>query len=168
MPGWLKFLLIIIVLPILVGAIVLLVAGRPVAFEILQRRIAARFPEVKWISTQDLGRWQDDAGQPQPLILDARSQPEVAVSHLRAALPIDPYTRSTRALRGAGPSEAPGACSSAGYRGARVTSWINRAGYTRVVNLWGGLFKWANEGGPMIREENRATPRVHPYDRRWG
>ena len=103
MPGWLKFLLIIIVLPILVGAIVLFVAGRPVAFEILQRRIAARFPEVKWISTQDLGRWQDDSGQPQPLILDARTQPEFAVSHLRGAVLIDPYRPSLRPLRG-GPS----------------------------------------------------------------
>jgi rhodanese-related sulfurtransferase len=168
MPGWLKFLLIIIVLPILVGGIVLFVAGRPLAFEILQRRISARFPEVKWISTQDLGRWQDDTGQPQPLILDARTQPEFAVSHLRGAVPIDPYKPSMRALRGSRPSEAIVVYSSAGYRGARVMSWLNRAGYSSVVNLSGGLFKWANEGRPMVGDENRPTAMVHPYDRRWG
>jgi rhodanese-related sulfurtransferase len=168
MPGWLKFLLLIIVLPMLVGAIVLFVAGRPVAFEILQRRIAARFPEVKWISTQDLGRWQDDSGQPQPLILDARTQPEFAVSHLRGAILIDPYRPSLRPLRGARPSEAIVVYSSAGYRGARVASWLKRAGYTSVVNLSGGLFKWGNEGRPMLQGENRPTSLVHPYDRRWG
>ena len=58
--------------------------------------------------------------------------------------------------------------SSAGYRGARVTSWLNRAGYTSVVNLAGGLFKWADEGRPMVQEGNRPTSLVHPYDRRWG
>jgi len=71
-------------------------------------------------------------------------------------------------LRGSRPSEAIVVYSSAGYRGARVTSWLNRAGYTSVVNLSGGLFKWANEGRPMIRDENTATSLVHPYDRRWG
>jgi rhodanese-related sulfurtransferase len=168
MPGWLKFLLIIIVLPILVGAIVLFVAGRPLAFEILQRRIAGRFPEVKWIGSQDLARWQDDAGQPQPLILDARSGPEYAVSHLRGAVPIDPVRPSLRPLRGVEPAQAVVVYSSAGYRGARVASWLQRAGYTSVVNLAGGLFKWANEGRPLFQGENRPVARVHPYDRRWG
>jgi rhodanese-related sulfurtransferase len=164
----LKFLLILIVLPILGGAVVLFVAGRPLAFEVLQRRIAARFPEVKWISSQDLARWQDDAGQPQALILDARTQPEYAVSHLRGAILIDPYRPSLRPVRETPPSGAIVVYSSAGYRGARVASWLSRAGYTSVVNLAGGLFKWANEGKPLFRDGDRPATLVHPYDQRWG
>jgi rhodanese-related sulfurtransferase len=165
---WLKILLLVIVVPILVGAIVLLVAGRPAAFELLQRRITARFPEVKWISSKDLARWQDDSGQPQPLILDARTEPEFAVSHLRGAVPIDPYQPSLRPLRGTDSAQAIVVYSSAGYRGARVASWLGRAGYTSVVNLSGGLFKWANEERPIFRGENQPAALVHPYDRRWG
>jgi len=168
MPGWIKAILILIVLPILVGGIVLFVAGRPVAFEVLQRRIAARFPEVKWISTADLGRWEDDTGQPQPLLLDARTPPEYAISHLRGAVWIDPYRPSLRTLRGTEPSGSVVVYSSAGYRGARVASWLARAGYTRVVNLSGGIFKWVNEDRPIFQEENRPAALVHPYDRRWG
>src|SRR5690348_2029853 len=98
MPGWLKALLVIIVLPILVGLAVMFVAGRPLAFQILQRRTAARFPDVKWISTYDLDRWKSDSGQPQPLLLDARTPPEFAISHLEHAVQIDPYRPSLRPL----------------------------------------------------------------------
>ena len=49
-----------------------------------------------------------------------------------------------------------------------MASWLARAGYTSVVNLSGGIFKWANEGRPLFREESRPTALVHPYDRRWG
>src|SRR5215213_1764350 len=168
MPGWIKAILILIVLPILVGGIVLFVAGRPVAFEVLQRRIAARFPEVKWISTTDLGRWQDDTGQPQPLLLDARTPSEYTISHLRGAVPIDPYRPSLRTLRGTEPSGSVEVYSSTGYRGARVASWLARGGNTSVVNLSGGIFKWVNEDRPIFQEENRPAALVHPYDRRWG
>jgi rhodanese-related sulfurtransferase len=168
MRGWVKVLLVMVVLPIILGGIVLFVAGRPVAFEILQRRIAGRFPEVKWISTADLGRWQDDTGQPQPVVLDARTLAEYAVSHLRGAVAIDPYRPSLRPLQGVQASGSIVVYSSAGYRGARVASWLARAGYTSVVNLSGGIFKWANEGRPLFQEANRPTALVHPYDRRWG
>jgi rhodanese-related sulfurtransferase len=168
LPGWIKVLLVVIVLPILVGLAVLFVAGRPLAFEILQRRTAARFPDLKWISTEDLARWQGDPGQPQPLILDARTPPEFAISHLEHAVQIDPYKPGLRSLRGTPKSAAIVVYSSAGYRGARVAEWLKRLGYTAVVNLSGGVFKWANEGRPLFREEGRPAALVHPYDQRWG
>jgi rhodanese-related sulfurtransferase len=168
MPGWVKALLVIIVLPILVGLAVLFVAGRPLAFEVLQRRTAARFPELKWIGTYDLDRWKSDTGQPQALLLDARTPPEFAISHLEHALQIDPYRPSLRALGKVQKSAAIVVYSSVGYRGARVAEWLRRLGYTSVVNLAGGIFKWANEGRLLFREEGRPTTLVHPYDRRWG
>jgi rhodanese-related sulfurtransferase len=168
MPGWVKVLLVVIVFPIIIGLVVLLFAGRPVAFEILQRRTAARFPDIKWISTEDLGRWQSDSGQPQPVLLDARTDPEYAISHLPNAIPIDPYKPSLRALGPAPKSGAIVVYSSAGYRGARVAEWLRNWGYTSVVNLAGGIFKWANEGRPLFRQEGRPAALVHPYDQRWG
>src|SRR5919107_3191622 len=168
MRGWVKVLLIMILLPILVGGIVLFVAGRPLAFEILHRRTAARFPEVRWITTDQLERWQSDAGQLQPTLLDARTQSEFAISHIKGAVQIDPYRPSLHPLRGTPQSGAIVVYSSAGYRGARVASWLANAGYTSVVNLSGGVFKWANEGRSLFREENRTTALVHPYDERWG
>ncbi|HET6837885.1 MAG TPA: rhodanese-like domain-containing protein [Gemmatimonadales bacterium] len=168
MRGWVKVLLIMILLPILVGAVVMFVAGRPVAFEVLQRRTAARFPEVRWIRTEQLAVWQQDTAQPQPVLLDARTEPEYAISHLKGALPVDPYRPSLNSLRGVPKDSAIVVYSSAGYRGARVASWLAKSGYTTVVNLGGGVFKWANEDRPLIRDLDRPTAMVHPYDQRWG
>jgi rhodanese-related sulfurtransferase len=168
MRGWVKVLLIMILLPILVGGVVLFVAGRPVAFEILQRRTAARFPEVRWIRTEQLAVWQEDTLQPQPLLLDARTEPEYALSHLKGATRIDPYIPSLNSLRGIPRDSAIVVYSSAGYRGARVSSWLAKSGYTTVVNLNGGVFRWANEARPLFREGERPTAMVHPYDQRWG
>jgi rhodanese-related sulfurtransferase len=168
MRGWVKVLLIMVLLPILVGGVVLLVAGRTMAFEVLQWRIASKFPEVKWISTDELARWRNDPAQPQPVLLDSRTMSEFEISHLRGAAPIDPYRPSQNSLQGFARDTPMVVYSSAGYRGARVASWLAQAGYPRVQNLTGGLFLWANEGRPLFRQENRPTAMVHPYDRRWG
>lgn len=37
-----------------------------------------------------------------------------------------------------------------------------------VYNLEGSLFKWANEGKPMVDINNRVTVYVHPYNAIWG
>ena len=167
MPTWAKILLVVFVLPILIGGVVLLMAGRPIAFEVLQRRIAKRFPEVSWVKSDEVAHWQSDPAQPQPVILDARTEIEYDVSRLKGAIRIDPYRPSLRPLRGFRQDTAVLVYSSAGYRGARVTSWLGRMGYTNVRNLAGGIFAWADEGRPVFRGDT-PTAQVHPYNRKWG
>jgi rhodanese-related sulfurtransferase len=167
MPTWLKVVLIVFVLPTLIGGVVLLVAGRPLAFEILHRRIAKRFPEVRWIKTDELATWRPDSSQSQLLLLDARTAIEYDVSRIKGAVQIDPYRPSLRPLRGV-PKEAPIVVySSAGYRGARLAGWLGRMGYSNVRNLDGGVFAWANQGRPVFRGDT-PTALVHPYNRLWG
>lgn len=168
MRGWVKVLLIMIFLPIVLGGVVLFIAGRPLAFEVLHWRTAQRFPEVKWIGTDELSQWRADPGRAQPVVLDARTPPEFAVSHLKGALAMDPYRPSLNPIR-TFPRDTPMVVySSAGYRSARVASWLGKAGYNNVRSLSGSVFQWANEGRPLFREENRPTALVHPYDRKWG
>jgi rhodanese-related sulfurtransferase len=168
MRAWVKVFFIMILLPILIGGVVLLFAGRPIAFEFLQRRTASKFPEVKWITTEELDRWRANSGRAQPVILDARTGLEFELSHLKGATPIDPYKPSLNGLQGLPRDTAVVVYSSAGYRGARVASWLGKAGYSKTLNLSGGLFQWANEGRLLFREGNRPTAMVHPYDRKWG
>lgn len=167
MRGWVKVLLILFVLPTLVGGVVMLVAGRPLAFQALQWRIARKFPEVGWIKTEELARWRDDTAQPQPVVLDARTEDEFHVSRLKGAVRIDPYRPSLRPLEGLPKDAFVVVYSSTGYRGARVASWLERAGYANVRNLAGGIFAWANEGRPIFRGDTPAVL-VHPYDQKWG
>jgi rhodanese-related sulfurtransferase len=168
MRAWVKVLLIMTLLPIFLGAVVLLIAGRPLAFEVLQRRIASRFPEVQWISTEDLARWRGDSARVQPVLLDARTDPEFQISHLRGAVPIDPYRPALSSAQAFARDTPLVVYSSVGYRSAGVAAWLAKGGYTNVRNLAGSIFQWANEGRPLFKEENRPTALVHPFDSRWG
>jgi rhodanese-related sulfurtransferase len=163
----LKLFLVLFVIPTLIGGLVLLVAGRPLLFELLQRGISYKFRDVKWIVPKELGQWREDPARVQPVMLDARSEAEYDVSYLRGARRIDPYRPSLVGLTRF-PKDTPIVVySSAGYRGARVASWLGKAGYPNVQNLGSGLFQWTNEGYPVVRQDGPAEV-VHPYDGRWG
>ena len=162
-----KILLLFLVVPILLGLGVALVAGRPLAFAVVQRMTIRKFPDVKWIDVSEFGRWREDSGRVQPYILDARSAPEYAVSHLRDAVWINPERPSLRPLKGL-PKDAPIVVyGSVGYRGARVAHWLMAQGYSNVRNLSGGLFQWADQGRPVFAD-GRPVGKVHPYGGRWG
>ena len=164
---WLRLGLILLVVPLLIGAAIALFAGRPIAFDAIRRLTDRKFPEGQWVSVAELERWRGDPGRAQPVLLDARTEDEYAVSHLQGAVRIDPYRPSLRPLRGVPKDTAIVLYSSVGYRGARVANFLERQGYTRVFNLDGGQFRWANSGRPVFRQ-GRPVAEVHPYDPTWG
>jgi rhodanese-related sulfurtransferase len=164
---WLKILLIVLGVPLLLGAGVALFAGRPIAFAVVHRLTARKFPQVRWISASELTRWMDDSTRPHPVLLDARTQEEFLVSHLAGAIRIDPYRPILRPIRSFPKDTSIVVYSSVGYRGARLADFLARQGYSNVSDLDGSIFRWANEGRPIVRDDRPAT-RVHPYDGRWG
>lgn len=164
---WVRILLFLLLIPLLLGAGVALFAGRTIAFDGLRRLTDRKFPNGRWVQVAELVRWRADPGRAQPVVLDARTEDEYAVSHLQGAVRIDPYKPSLRPLRGFPKDTAIVLYSSVGYRGARVADFLARQGYTQVFNLDGGQFRWANEGLPVFRQD-RPTPDVHPYNSAWG
>jgi hypothetical protein len=56
---------------------------------------------------------------------------------------------------------------SVGYRSAKVTAALQERGFTQVANLKGSIFRWANEGRPVVRGST-GVREVHPYDHTWG
>ncbi len=163
---WLRLVLLLFVLPLLVGGGVAAFAGRPIAFDAVRRIIEHKFPTGRWVGGADLVRWRTDPDVA-PLVLDARTEDEYAVSHLEGALQIDPYKPSLRLLRGYSKDTTIVVYSSVGYRGARVADFLARQGYTEVFNVEGGVFRWANDGRPVFRQD-RPTAEIHPYNQAWG
>jgi rhodanese-related sulfurtransferase len=164
---WVKIILIVLGVPLLLGAGVALFAGRPIAFAVVHRMTVRKFPQVKWIDRSELARWRGDSTRPQPVILDARTQEEFLVSHLGGAIRIDPYRPILRPIKRFPKDTAIVVYSSVGYRGARLADFLARQGYGNVVDLDGSIFQWANEGRPIFRDD-RPVNQVHPYDGRWG
>jgi 3-mercaptopyruvate sulfurtransferase SseA len=56
---------------------------------------------------------------------------------------------------------------SVGYRSGAFAKKLQTTGYTNVKNMSGSIFRWANEGRPVERDDHRVE-KVHPYNSVWG
>jgi hypothetical protein len=57
---------------------------------------------------------------------------------------------------------------SVGYRSERIGEKLLKLGYTDVVNLYGGIFEWKNQGLDVYNSSNYPTDSVHTYNKSWG
>ena len=147
--------------------VVLLAAGlgRP-SPDSLAPLISARFPDVEWIDAATLHSWMNDDSGAETVLLDARAPEELAVSHLEGATRIDPDAPDIDSLEISRDARVVVYCS-VGYRSAVVAEALEAAGAKQVYNLRGGIFGWANEGRPIVRD-GASIDAVHPYDAFWG
>ena len=130
----------------------------------IKQVIRKRFPTVPQISTADLDGLLADPSRA-PVLIDARSPQEFAVSHLKGARNL----RSSDEVRSAIHSHQQSIVvyCSVGYRSSALAAKLQEAGFTNVLNLEGSIFEWANEGRPVFRGTNQVHE-VHPYSRKWG
>jgi rhodanese-related sulfurtransferase len=132
----------------------------------LRRWISLRQPGVEWATTGQLAEWLAAPEATAPLLLDARSPEEFAVSRIPGAERVDPDAKQP-----APPSTSPDrrivVYCSVGYRSAAIGRRLQKQGYSEVRNLEGGIFKWANEGRPMLDAQDAATVFAHPFGKKW-
>jgi rhodanese-related sulfurtransferase len=130
----------------------------------VDRELAARFPDVPLVDDATLAA--ELARAAPPLLLDARTPAEWAVSRLPGACPAFDDAGVAAALAGA-PAAAPVvAYCSIGLRSARLARRLAAEGRA-ARNLRHGIFGWADAGRPLV--DGRGPARlVHPYDAGWG
>ncbi|TDU81553.1 rhodanese-related sulfurtransferase [Prosthecobacter fusiformis] len=126
--------------------------------------IRDRFPDVAQVSPTGLREWLTDEARAVPVLVDARSDEEYAVSHLAGALHVDAETVEDEALRKWDPQQQYVVYCSAGYRACNLARRLHQAGIPQVTNLEGGIFAWANAGHPVQRD-GQAVQAVHSYHR---
>jgi rhodanese-related sulfurtransferase len=144
-----------------------LLSCRGIDWFLLKRSLRGRFGGENWITTQQLADWLADKKRPAPVLLDVRTPAEWKVSHLPGARQVDPQADASAAA-GKVAKDAPIVTYCAvGYRSGALAQRLRAAGYTRVQNLEGSIFEWANEHRPLARDGERVT-RVHPYSALWG
>ncbi|MEL6137307.1 MAG: rhodanese-like domain-containing protein [Cyanobacteria bacterium J06628_6] len=161
-----------VLLTLLVGAgVVGLIGCAPVAkrpsWSAVQQTIRREFPTVEQISTQQLSDWLATSDEPPPLLLDIRQPEEYAVSHLHDAILATTLADALVVLEQGDKDRRIVVYCAVGYRSSALAEKLMQAGYTRVYNLEGSLFAWANEGRP-IYQGSQSAERVHPYDSKWG
>ena len=121
------------------------------------RDIRNKYPDIKQLHTNELYSWLSGPKSESIYLIDARAKKEYQISHISGAKNI-PYNK---------PDSPIVVYCSVGYRSSILAKKLQESGFKEVYNLEGSIFKWANEGRPLVREQT-TVHKVHPYNTRWG
>jgi len=128
-------------------------------FEDYLQKVAEKFPVQQ--------AFADSINPDSVLLLDTREKEEFEISHIRGARWAGYDDFSLDNLRDVEKSEPIVVYCSVGYRSSVVAVKLMEAGYKEVRNLYGGIFRWANEHRALFNDTTQ-TNKLHTYNERWG
>lgn len=104
------------------------------------------------------------------LLLDSREQEEYDISHIENANFVGYDKFKLEKLKSILPkdkNEPIVVYCSLGIRSENIAEKLQKAGYTNVYNLYGGIFQWKNKDNPVIDTEGNETENIHAFDEDW-
>jgi rhodanese-related sulfurtransferase len=125
---------------------------------LLQGLYDSSFPVVKPTEVTNLSNYQ---------VLDAREKEEYVVSHLQNALWVGHETFNLKSVAKLDKNKPVLIYCTVGARSEKIGKILQKEGFTRVYNLYGGIVHWVNEGRPVYAK-GKPTLRVHTYSQPWG
>jgi rhodanese-related sulfurtransferase len=129
------------------------------SFDTYLQELAEEFPDVKCIES-------DTTLLEHYLILDTREKNEYDVSRIRGAVWIGYADFEIAVLDSVERDKNIIVYCSVGYRSSMIAQRLMGAGFLQVKNLYGGIFKWANDGNPLYRNKDKVD-QIHGYSRKW-
>jgi rhodanese-related sulfurtransferase len=94
------------------------------------------------LTAPELAAWLADASRPQPVLLDVREPWEFQTCHIAGSVPVPMNTIPARLNEL--DEDAPVVCiCHHGARSMSVAAFLERNGFTQVINLTGGVHAWA-------------------------
>ena len=109
----------------------------------------------------------DSANLSKVVILDVREKGEFEVSRLKNAIWIGYDDFDISRIDSIDKEREIIVYCSVGYRSSKIGEELIESGFKNVKNLYGGIFKWANENRPIYNDSSQTTE-VHAYNRKWG
>ncbi len=121
---------------------------------------------ITYISVDELRMYQLNDSV---LILDARERNEFDVSHIPSARYVGyGHFSSEEISEYITDKNTPLIVyCSLGIRSEDVGEKLEKAGFTNVKNLYGGIFEWKNKSYPVIDSEGKETENVHTFSKHW-
>ncbi|GGG40488.1 rhodanese-like domain-containing protein [Bizionia arctica] len=119
---------------------------------------------VAYISVQELAMPKTQA-----IILDAREFNEYQVSHLKNAIPVgyNEFDLQETTLQLNNKQQLIVVYCSLGIRSENIAKKLTKAGYTNVLNLYGGIFEWKNNGFEVYDSTETLTEKIHTFSPEW-
>ena len=99
-------------------------------------------------------------------LLDTRTKEEYKISHLKNAIFVDYKSFNIENVSNIPLNSEVVVYCSVGYRSGKIAEILQKNGYQNVLNLYGGIFEWVNEGYD-IYNDNGITKKIHGYTKKW-
>lgn len=131
--------------------------GCPLGSLALRQAIHFKFRDVRQVSPAELVAWTQDPNRPPPLLVDARPADQFALSHIQGAVNIDPASADLSPLVHVPRDQPVVVYDGPGVMGAAMVVAMGQAGFSRLSALDGGLYRWVNEGHPVVDANGPAT-----------
>lgn len=141
--------------------------GRELDWPSVKQGVREEFPDVRSVTVEELRRRLELPEASRPVLLDARSREEFAVSHLKDAVHAPSEAEALAVLANVEKDEPVIVYCSVGQRSAALAQELAARGYSDVANVEGSIFEWANSGLPVYRDGVQVRE-VHPFDEQWG
>ncbi len=110
----------------------------------------------------------EKASDTRGIFLDARERKEFEVSHIKEAIWVGFDDFELANLPSIKKDEPIIIYCSVGYRSEKIGEKLQKAGYTNVFNLYGGIFEWINQNKQVVDNKNQPTKKIHAYSKTWG
>ena len=112
----------------------------------------------------------DIQNDPTLVLLDTREKKEYQVSHIKGALHAGyknfNLQKVSKTIKNKD-AQIIVYCS-LGVRSEDIAEILQRAGYTHIQNLYGGIFNWKNNNLPLVNTQQKQTDSIHVYSKQWG
>ena len=106
---------------------------------------------------------------PNFILLDARELREYKVSHIKNAIHVgyDEFDLKETSTKLTDKNATIVVYCSVGIRSEDIAEKLQKAGYTNVYNLFGGIFEWKNNQNTVVDSHGNSTERVHTFSKEW-
>jgi rhodanese-related sulfurtransferase len=101
------------------------------------------------------------------ILLDAREKAEYELSHLPSAQWIGHDEFSIKSVADINKDKTIVVYCSIGVRSEQIAEKLKLNGFKTVLNLYGGIFAWANESRILLDKNQLPTQNVHGYNKKW-
>lgn len=106
-------------------------------------------------------------GEDNTYFLDTREQKEFNTSHIKGATCVGYDNFNINTVKEIPKDAQIVVYCSIGARSQNVGEKLVDAGYTNVVNMYGGFFQWSNSGLPKYTSSGQ-TKKIHGFSKSWG
>ncbi len=117
---------------------------------------------IPFIGVEELKNIQNEV-----IIFDAREKAEFDISHIPGAKFLGYKKFNPKQLKDVEKDKKIILYCSIGYRSEKIGEKLRKLGYSKIYNLYGSIFEWANRGYPLINYKGNKVQKVHTFNYSW-